>query len=114
MRNNLNVIRKPMSAYTRGVALIEKPLDEGLTRGEVADLFDLLHGTSGIPIEIQAEHSTAMGFINLTDAEAMNYDYTALKELLVPIMNDMDKESPDHNYSRDVPGIGAIDIWMSR
>ena len=114
MRKNLNTTKKPMSSYTRGVALIEKPLDEGLTRGEVADLFDLLHGTSGIPIEIQAEHSTAMGFINLTDAEAMNYDYTALKELLAPIMNDMSKEKPDCSYTLDLPGIGEIDIWMSR
>lgn len=99
---------------TYGVALIEKPLDEGLTRSEVNDLFDMLHGVDAIPIEIQAENSAAMGFINLTDAEFMNYDYTALTELVASILNDMEKENQDCHYILPVSGFGDIDIWLSR
>lgn len=99
---------------TYGVALKEKPLDEGLERDEVIELFDKLHGGTGIPLEIQGYSSTAMGFINLTDAEFLNYDYTKVEELVRYVLDDMLRENPDHRYVVDVKGIGEIDIWLSR
>ncbi len=99
---------------TYGVALKEKPLDEGLDRWEVIELFDKLHGASGIPFEVQAENSVAMGFINRLDAEFMNYDYTKVEELVRRVLNDMQYESPDCRYSVHFKNVGDIDIWLSR
>ena len=97
-----------------GVALRETPHDRGLTQTDAADLISMLHGLEGIPIEIQAENSTAMGFINMTDAEFMNYDYKLLTEFVQEILNDMNKETPDCSYEMELPGVGTIDIWISR
>jgi len=58
-----------------GVALKQKPLDEGLTKYEINSLFNMLKGVDAIPIEIQGENASAMGFINLADAEFLNYEY---------------------------------------
>ena len=83
---------------TFGVALFERPLDEGLTQQESNELFEKLHGTTAIPIEIEAEYSAAMGWINLTDAEIMSYDYTGLTDFVQEILEDMQKESPTGEY----------------
>lgn len=96
------------------VVLKEKPLDEGLERSEVMDLFDMLKGTSGIPIEIQGEWSTSMGFIDTDDADSLGYDYTVIEAFVREILEDMDKESPDCCYTVNVPDVGNIDIWLSR
>ncbi len=95
------------------IALLEKPLDEGLTKAEVIDLFDMLSGTSAIPIEIQAENSVAMGFINLTDAEFLNYDYTGLTNKVRAILNDMDLENEGCSYEIE-NGHGHSTIYLSR
>ena len=80
------------------IVLKEKPLDEGLSQEEVIDLMDLLSGRDMIPIEIQANNSSAMGFINLTDAEFMNYDYSGLIQEVRRILNDMENEREDCTY----------------
>ena len=98
---------------TYGVALLEKPLDAGLTKNESTKLFDRLHGIEAIPIEIQAEHSTAMGWINLTDAEILNYEYTGLTEFIQTILEDMENENPDGVYVYD-DGTNEIDIFLTR
>ena len=95
------------------IVLKEKPLDEGLTKEEVMDMFDLLSGAEAIPIEIQGESSSAMGFINLTDAEYMNYDYTALEDYISGILNDMEKEDEDCEYEI-ANNHGVSTIYLSR
>ena len=60
-------------------ALIEKPHDEGLTRSEVCDLYDMLDGVEVIPVDIQAEYSAAMGFVSVEAAEALDYDLEKVK-----------------------------------
>lgn len=96
-----------------GAAFIEKPLDEGLSVEEISNIYEKLSGTSAVPVEIQGDHSSAMGFINLTDAEYMNYDYTALEETVRNILNDMDKENKDNTY--ECPNNhGVTTIWLSR
>ncbi len=95
------------------IVLKEKPFDEGLTKEEVVDLFDMLSGPEAIPVEIQGESSSAMGIINLTDAEYMSYDYTALEELVKSILNDMDCESETCKY--EVPNAyGVSTMYLSR
>ena len=95
------------------IVLKEKPHDEGLTKAEVMDLYDMLSGVEAIPIEIQGEYSTAMGFINLTDAEFMNYDYSNLESYIQEILNDMEKENEDCEYQIDT-NCGYSTIYMSR
>ena len=97
-----------------GVVLKEKPLDEGLTRSEVMDLFDILSGVEAIPIEIQGDvNSTAMGFINLTDADWMDYDYSKLEDVVKNILNDMNNEKDPPIY--ECPNNnGVTTIWLSR
>lgn len=96
-----------------GAAFIEKPLNEGLSVEEITNIYEKLSGTSVVPVEIQGDHSSAMGFINHTDAEYMNYDYTALEETVRNILNDMDKENKDNTY--ECPNDhGVTTIWLSR
>lgn len=95
------------------IALLEKPLDEGLSKSEVMDLFDMLSGAHAIPIEIQGENSAAMGFINLTDAEFMDYKYDELERVVKEILNDMNKENPDCEYEVN-NNCGYSTMYLSR
>lgn len=97
---------------TFGVALFERPLDEGLTQQESNELFEKLHGTTAIPIEIEAEFSVAMGWINLVDAEILDYDTTGLKEFIRNILENMEKENSDGEYTYD--NGSEIEIFMAR
>lgn len=95
------------------IALLEKPLDEGLSKSEVMDLFDMLSGANAIPIEIQGENSAAMGFINLTDAEFMNYDYTKLENFVKSVLNDMNNENDNCEYEVE-NNCGYSTLYLSR
>lgn len=90
-----------MTNKTFGVALIEKPLDEGINITDAIELFHKLHGVEAIPIEIEAEFSSAMGWINLTDAEILNYDTSNLKEFIRYILEDMERETTTGEYTYD-------------
>lgn len=95
------------------IVLIEKPLDAGITMDEIVQMYKLLSGIEAIPIEIQGEHSAAMGFINLTDAEYMDYDYTSLFELIEGVLDDIENESQSHTY--EVPNkYGVSTIHLTR
>ena len=83
---------------TYGVILREKSLDDGLTLEDVTMMIKKLHGIEGIPVEFQGEGSVAMGFINLTDAEIMNYDYSALEEMVFEVLNDPDKPRGEYTF----------------
>jgi hypothetical protein len=98
---------------TYGVALLERPLDCGITSSEATMLFNKLHGTEAIPIEFQAEFSSAMGWINLTDAEILKYDYAGLNEFIVRILENVDNEKISHEYTYD-DGRNEIEIFLSR
>jgi hypothetical protein len=96
-------MNKERDAATYGVALKEKSPDDGLDIVDAIGLFARLNDKQGIPIEIEADNSIAMGFVSMTEAEAMDYDFSGLKELLVPVMNDMEKEDPTCCYVRELP-----------
>lgn len=89
--------------------MLETPLDDGLTETQVTKLFSKLSGLKGIPIEIQAEYSTAMGFIDLTTAEKLNYNYAEIDEFVMNILNDMNLEKEDNTYK-----MNGINIYLSR
>lgn len=95
-----------------GAALIEKPGEEGLAREEILQLYDPLHCRNEVfPIELPArEHEcSAMGFITPEAAATIEYDYSELNEFVAAILDDMEKESPDHRYQ-----FKGIDIFLSR
>lgn len=95
------------------IVLREKPGNEGLTRNDVIDLFDILSDTEAYPIEIVAtEHEcSAMGFISPNAAERLDYNYrkSGLNGFIANILDDMEKESDDCTYE-----FMGIKIWLSR
>ena len=110
-----------------GVALVEKPAEEGMSFAEMEKLFDMIAvgdgedterdafgarvSTEVYPVELEAkEHeSSAMGFISVDAAEKLGYDYGALRDYVASILDDMDKENPDGYYSFE-----GIDIFLTR
>lgn len=90
------------------VVLMERPLDDGLTKNEI---FELLEKTDGsiIPLDIVGDYSSAMGFITLDAADQLNYDFDAISEYVKTIINDMENESEDCTYKFDV-----CTIWLTR
>ena len=94
--------------------MIEKPIDEGLTRSEAIDLYDMLAETEAIPIEIcnPNGNSVAMGFITVQDADNLNYRYdqdSEFGQFIALILDDIYKESEDCCYK-----FGTMNIWLSR
>lgn len=96
-----------------GIVLREKPGNEGLTRNDVIDLFDMLGDKEAYPIEIEArEHeSSAMGFISPRAAEQLKYDYkeSGLTGFVEKIIDDMENESENCTYE-----FRGIKVWLSR
>ena len=87
-----------MAKKTYDIVLLERPLDTGLSKTEISAIFDLLPNDTAIPLEFQAEYSTAMGAIDTETAEALDYNYDALSEFIVTILNDMDNENSTNEY----------------
>ena len=105
---------------TYGIALIERPHDEGINQEETVKLFSKLHGRYGIPYEVDGEYSSAMGFINLSDAEIMDYNYgegSGVYQFIQSILNDMGNENESKEYSYESHGeffTNTIDIYIGR
>lgn len=96
------------------IALIEKPVDQGLTRAEVMDLHDMLSEPEAFPVEIGDTNgnSSAMGFITPQAAEKLQYEYgqdSDLGHFISSVLDDMNKESEDGTYT-----FMGLRIWMSR
>lgn len=79
-------------------AFIQKPLDEGITIEEIAELVGRLECEQVIPIEVQANSSCAIGFISLDAAEELDYDYDNLIRNVSEVIEDMDNETEYGNY----------------
>ena len=110
-----------------GVALVEKPGEEGMSFNEMEKLFDMIAIGDGegaerdafsarasvevYPIELEAKmhESSAMGFISVDAAEKLDYDYGALRDYIAGILDDMEKENPDGYYCFE-----GIDIFLTR
>ena len=74
------------------VALIQKSLDNGLTKNESSAVGNLVEDEEIIPIEIQGENASAMGFIGVDMAEKLSYNYEKLAAFIREILNDVTKE----------------------
>lgn len=93
---------------TYDIALVEKPISDGLTRAEAMDLIDML-GEEFYPIVFDADHQecSALGFITVGAAEKLNYDYHALSAYIGIILDDLNKENPEYEYEFE-----GLKIWM--
>lgn len=97
-----------------GLALIEKKRNDGLTKSEAMDLFDMLNDAEAYPIEIfaQAHESTAMGFISASAADSLNYEYYEGSELcnfVAAILDDGNLESEG-----GICRFRGVQIWLGR
>ena len=96
-----------------GIVLREKEWTNGLTKNDVIDLFDMLNDIEAYPIELEARkhECSAMGFITIEVADALDYDYeeSGLHDFISNILDDMANESDDCTYK-----FKGIKIWLSR
>jgi len=97
-----------------GIALKEKPLDEGLTKEEILDLFDLMHGVVAIPMDVRSGDSAAMGFINRTDAGFLGHDLDPVSDFIRILLEDSNLASDDGTYIYTSQNGSEIDIYLSR
>ena len=95
------------------IVLKEKEAEYGLTRSEALDMFDMLNENEAFPLEILAkEHEClAMGWITPKAADKIYFDYEAsgLNTFVANILDDMENESDDCQYS-----FKGLSIWLSR
>lgn len=81
------------------IVLIEKEAGRGLTVHEI--LLMVIFGSNEVlPLEIEGNHSYAMGFITVEVAEKFNYDCTSsgLGSFISSIIDDMSNENKDGIY----------------
>ena len=93
------------------VFLIEKPLDEALTKEEIMDAMDSMNTTSYIPLEIEAiyHESSALGFLSSEAMDKLDGDTSSLKKFISSILDDMNLETDVGEYSFE-----ELKIFMSR
>lgn len=93
------------------IVCLEKPVDEGLTRTEVMDLYDMLKEAEALPLDIENPNgsSAAIGFLTVAAAESLDFDYTEVKKYISVILNDVDLEHDDGCYS-----VHGLDLYLSR
>lgn len=93
------------------IVLVEKPLDEGLSKQEIIMITERLGGEMFIPFEVWGDFSTATGFCNQDVAEKAGYDLSAEEEYVMRILNDMTLEDEEpHEYT----GPDGVTILMWR
>ena len=86
------------------VILLERPGSEGLSCEDIIRLMQFIDlDKTYYPVEFEKANvnSSAMGFVSAEAAEILEFDYDSDSELaqfIYSILNDMEKESPDHVY----------------
>lgn len=72
-------------------AFVRKSLNEGIDAFEISSLLNHLKETNVIPLEIQGEFKTAIGFITLSAAKKLNYAYDELSAYIVYVLNNVNE-----------------------
>lgn len=103
------------------VVLLERGVTDGLSKKEIFRLLAYLSPDKEYyPVEFPATsvESYAMGFISSEAAgEAFDFDYgldSALHKFVGAIMDDVDKETPDHVYDFRTPNGCALKVYLDR
>ncbi len=95
------------------IALLQKPCEDGLTKTESMDLYDMLSDSEALPIDLCSTNgnSSALGFITLQAAEKLNYklsEYSELGRYIVSVLDDIYKESAKGCYV-----FNDLKIWLN-
>ena len=109
------------------MALIEKPIDESLTKEEIFDLLEMIDDTQFVPVEIDGINSIAQGFMSNKIANLLDIgdyvdpkDYEELEPGLIcnagvsEILNDMGLESETGYYTYNMIHGNKMTIYLSR
>ena len=103
------------------VILLERPGSEGLSCKDIIRLMQFIDlDKTYYPVEFGKANvdSAAMGFVSAEAAEILEFDYDSDSELaqfIYSILNDMEKESPDHVYEFTwQSGEDPIRIYLDR
>ena len=103
------------------VILLERPGSEGFSCEDIIRLMQFIDlDKTYYPVEFYKANvdSAAMGFVATEAAEKLGFDYDSDSELarfVYPILNDMEKESPDHVYEFTwKSGEDPIRIYLDR
>lgn len=103
------------------VIFLERPGSEGLSCEDIIRLMQFMDpDKTYYPVEFYKANvdSAAMGFVATEAAEKLGFDYDSDSELarfIYPILNDMEKESPDHVYEFTwKSGEDLIRIYLDR
>lgn len=98
------------------IALIEKEVFEGMDLQDMQLLFkkvaaDEKSSVYFIELEAHEHECSAIGFISPSVADKLDYDYekSGLHDFIASILDDMEKENPDHIYAYK-----GLRIWLSR
>lgn len=112
------------------VALLEKPLDEGLKKDEIILLYEFLENanhsgnTEVLPIEVAGNsgQSIAIGFITMEAADGMeyNFDKSGLVNFIAEVLGDegKKKEMSSSSYKQDGTELfryefDGLNIWCN-
>ena len=83
------------------IVLIEKLINEGLELQDVIRLLANIKDNNFLPIEIENnQKSVALGFITISSADKMNFDYESygLNKFIKNILNDVFQEKDLHTH----------------
>ena len=71
------------------VALMEKPVDDGLTMKEIMKLLSIINGDEVYLIEVEQENGTssAMGFVSVDAANKNSFSEEMLKAEVAKVLN---------------------------
>ena len=97
---------------TYNIVLKQKPLDEGLSIEDITEMLKKVSCVEVFPIEVQAQNSVAMGFISVTSAELIDYDYTKLEEFVQQILDDKELEHENNEYLFFAPNVATFSMYM--
>lgn len=103
------------------VVLLEKPIDEGLTRDEVMKMIGMADDEQFFPLEISNPNGTsaAMGIMGAKTADRLaNVAHSGFVHFVESILDDMEKESETGEYVYSVGNYKGetvtASVWLGR
>ena len=93
------------------IVLVERYGENGLTKADTMDLYDLLKGEEAYPIEIENSRgdSSVMGFLSVEAAKELEYEEAGLRDYVRKILSGEIAEDPDGNYIYQ-----GLDLYVAR
>ena len=98
------------------IVLKETPLEDGLTKQDILDIYDKMNEPEVLFCEISGAFSIAIGMIALSVAEELDYTYDDDSELghfISNILYDMRNESSNGEYNFEYDGT-SYSVYLSR